>query len=312
MPRIVTDEMVEPVTRVLLGAIDTGDGGTDEQRAVLGTLVAGYWERPDLDVGALSALEPEDAAASVTEPAHRRRVRELMVLLESCRHPLTEEQVARVEAYADALHEEGPGMTIVRSLVRDGAKQAMADFQRFVDDIESQLAEPSLAGEYLGYFDTPKPELAARLRAMHDLPEGTLRYEYVEFYRRNDLTLPGDDPNMPAVFVAHDMCHVIAGYEPTGPEEIALGAMQLGVVDSDAHWVQFLGNLAIHEAGYFNDESFVGKTATLQREGAAVLLAEALRRGSQCTGDFTSADHLALAATPLAEVRERYGVPARA
>ena len=41
MPRIVTDEMVEPVTRVLLGAIDTGDGGTDEQRAVLGTLVAG-------------------------------------------------------------------------------------------------------------------------------------------------------------------------------------------------------------------------------------------------------------------------------
>jgi hypothetical protein len=181
-----------------------------------------------------------------------------------------------------------------------------------VDDIESQLAEPSLAGEYLGYFDTPKPELAARLREMHDLPEGTLGYEYVEFYRRNDLTLPGDDPNMPAVFVAHDMCHVIAGYEPTGPEEIALGAMQLGVVDSDAHWVQFLGNLAIYEAGYFNDESFVGKTATLQREGAAVLLAEALRRGSQCTGDFTCADHLALAATPLAEVRERCGVPARA
>ena len=111
--------------------------------------------------------------------------------------------------------------------------------------------------------------------------------------------------------MAHDMCHVIAGYEPTGPEEIALGAMQLGVVDSDAHWVQFLGNLAIHEAGYFNDESFVGKTATLQRDGAAALLAEALRRGSECTGDFTGADHLALAATPLAEVRENYGVAPR-
>src|SRR5439155_19645667 len=133
------------------------------------------------------------------DPAHRRRVRELMVLLESCRHPVTEDQVARVETYAAALHEQGPGMTIVRSLVNDGAKQAMADFQRFVDDIESQLAETSLVGEYMGYFDTPKPELAARLCEMHDLPEGTLGYEYVEFYRRNSLTLPGDDPNMPAV-----------------------------------------------------------------------------------------------------------------
>jgi ubiquinone biosynthesis protein Coq4 len=312
MPRIVTNEMVEPVTRVLLGAIDTGDGGTDEQRAVLAALVGGYWERPDLDLDALSALEPDEAAALVGDGAHRRRVRELMVLLESCRHPLTEDQVARVEAYAAALHEEGPGMTIVRSLVDDGAKQAMADFQRYIDEIQGELAERTLAADYLEYFDTPKPELADRLREMHDLPEGTLGYEYVEFYRRHNLTLPGDDPNLPAVFVSHDMCHVIAGYGPTGPEEIALGAMQLGVVDSDAHWVQFLGNLAIHEAGFFNNESFVGKTATLEREGAAALLAEGLRRGSQCTGDFTSADHLALAATPLAEVRERYGVPARA
>jgi hypothetical protein len=87
--------------------------------------------------------------------------------------------------------------------------------------------------------------------------------------------------------------------------------MQLGVSDSDAHWVQFLGNLAIHEAGYFNNESFVGKTATLDREGAADLLAEGLRRGAQCTGDFTHADHLGMAAVPLAEVRERYGVPPR-
>jgi hypothetical protein len=303
--------MVEPVTRVLLGSIDTGDGGTSEQRAVLAAIVGGYWERPDLDLDALPAFTPHEAAEAVVDPAHRRRTREMMVLLESCRHPLTETQVARVETYADALHEEGPGMTIVRSLVDDGAKHAMADFMRFMDDLQDQLAEPTLKADYLEYFDTPKPELAERLREMHDLPAGTLGYEYVEFYRNHNLTLPGDDPSMPAIFVSHDMCHVIAGYGPTGAEEIALGAMQLGVIDSDAHWVQFLGNLAIHEAGFFNNDVFVGKTATLEREGAAALLAEGLKRGAACTGDFTGADHLALAATPLAEVRERYGVPAR-
>jgi hypothetical protein len=35
MPRVIADQMVERVVRTLLGAIDTGDGGTDEQRRVL-------------------------------------------------------------------------------------------------------------------------------------------------------------------------------------------------------------------------------------------------------------------------------------
>jgi hypothetical protein len=311
MPRIVSEAMVEPVARVLLGSIDIGDSGTPEQRAVLAALVGGYWERPDLDLESLAPLEPEEVAAVVTDAAHRHRVREMMVLLEACRHPLIDAQATRVEAYAAALGEAGPGLTVVRSLVDDGAQHAMADYQRFVRDIEQDLAEPSLVADYLGNLPQPKPELAARLRALHDLPQGSLGYEYVEFYRRHDLTLPGDDPNMPAIFVSHDMCHVIAGYGTTGQEEIALGALQLAVSDTDAHWVQFLGNLAVHEAGFFNNESIAGKTATLTREGAADLLGEALLRGSQCTGDFTAADHLSLAATPLDEVRARYGVPAR-
>ena len=234
MPRIIPDELVEPVTQVLLGAIDAGDGGTAEQRAVLGALVAGYWERPDLDVGALPPLDPDAAASAVTDPAHRRRVRELMALLESCRHPLTEEQAARVEQYAAALHEDGPDLLIIRDLISSGAEQAMADYMRFMTEIERDLAEPTLVDDYLE-GDQPRPELVERLRALHDLPERTLGHEYVEFYRRNGLTLPGEDPSMPAVYVAHDMCHVIAGYGPTGPEEIALGAMQLGVADNDAH-----------------------------------------------------------------------------
>ena len=144
---------------------------------------------------------------------------------------------------------------------------------------------------------------------MHDLPAGTLGYEYVEFYRRNGLTLPGDDPNMPAVFVAHDMCHVIGGYEPTGQGEIALGAMQLAVTDSDAHWIGFLGNLAIHEAGYFSNDELQAQAGDAHPPRRA----RARRTGDvawrSCTGDFTTADHLAMAALPIDEVRARYGVP---
>jgi len=311
MPRFVSAEQVGPVVSSLLGAIDTGDGGTAEQRAVLRALVVGYWERPDLDLDVLAALEPEAAAAALPDSVVRGETRELMVLLESCRHPLTEAQVERVDAYGAALDEGGRGMVLLRDFVRGGAAQAMADFQRYLTAVEPELAERSLAAEHVGMGDAPDPALAARLRALHDLPAGTLGHEYVEFYRRNGLTLPGDDPSMPAVFVSHDMCHVIAGYEPTGPEEIALGAMQLCVADDEVHWVQFLGNLAVHEAGFFTNQDVTGTTATLARAGSAELVAEAMRRGSACTGDFTAVDHLALADVPLAEVRARFGVPAR-
>ena len=127
-------------------------------------------------------------------------------------------------------------------------------------------------------------------------------------YERNHLTYPGDDPNSPAIFVAHDMTHVIAGYEPTGPGELALGAFQISMNDSDAHWIAFLGSIAIHEAGWYTAPGFVGKTATLSRPGALDTFAEAFERGQQCTGDFTAVDHLAMVERPLADVRAEYNV----
>lgn len=308
MATMLEDAAVEPVVRSLLGAIDVDGGATDEQRAVLDAIVTGAWQRGDLDLTTLATLSPAEAAGAIPQSAHRR-ARELMVLMEMCRHPLSEPQCDRVDDYLAALGESGPGSELVRDVIRQGAAEAMADYMRYVDDVQGDLEEPTLRGTYgVGMEPKPDHELAARLRALHDLPEGTLGWEYVEFYRRNGLTLPGDDPHTPAVFVGHDMCHVIGGYEPTGQGEIALGAMQLSVTDSDAHWVGFLGNLAVHEAGFLTNESVTGVQSTMTRTHAPELVAHAIWRGEQCTGDWTTADHLVMADVPLVEVRERYGV----
>lgn len=91
--------------------------------------------------------------------------------------------------------------------------------------------------------------------------------------------------NMPAVFVSHDMCHVIAAYEPIGVDEIALGAMQLGMTDSDAHWLQFLGNLGVHEAGFLDGGgTLVPKESGLSRPGAPETIAHAFWRGPSRAG----------------------------
>jgi hypothetical protein len=279
MPRIIQPDQVEPVLRALLGSIDIGDGGSSEQRSVVAAFATGYWGRDDLDLDALTPLSPDETAAVIPEGPPRRRLRELMVLLELCRHPLTEEQVARTDSYAAAIHETGPGLELARELVREGAEFAMADYMRRTEAVYTELSEPSLRGKYDHDIDAPDLELVARLRSMQDLPEGTLGHAYFSFLDRHGFEFPGETTIAPAVFVAHDMCHTLTGYDTSGEEEIAVNSMQLALNDSDAHWLQLLGSLAIHEAGFFSNEQFVPKTGTLDRAGAAALLAEAFRRG---------------------------------
>ncbi|MFO1536441.1 MAG: hypothetical protein ACKOVH_01225 [Actinomycetota bacterium] len=267
-------------------------------------------ERPDLDLDALTPLEPDDARRLITDPAHRRRTREFAVLLEMCRHPLDDAQVTRTDAYAAAIDESGPGLDMVRHLVREGKAAALADRARF-NDYTADWSEPSLVQDYLKVLDAPDPELAERVRALRDLPAGTLGREFVEFYDRYGITLPGDEVNIPAFFIGHDMNHVIAGYGTTGPAEIALSAMLLAIDDSDAHWALLLVGFAAYELGITESDpsSFQAKERVLDRPGAAEMLAEAFHRGALCTGDFSVVDKLPLAHLPLEEVRAMFGVP---
>jgi hypothetical protein len=88
--------------------------------------------------------------------------------------------------------------------------------------------------------------------------------------------------------------------------------MQLAITDSDTHWMQLMGNLGVHEAGYLDGGGkLVPKQGTLNRPGAAETVAHAFWRGAQCTDDFTTVDHLALADQPLEDVRASFGIPAR-
>ena len=51
MPSLVTEDIVDPGTRTLLGGITVDDGATAAQLAVLRAVVAHLWQRPDLDLG---------------------------------------------------------------------------------------------------------------------------------------------------------------------------------------------------------------------------------------------------------------------
>jgi ubiquinone biosynthesis protein Coq4 len=301
--------MVEPVVRGLVGVVDVDGGPTEAQVAVLRAIAVHLWERPDLDPAVVVPLGPAETAAALTDDETRRRFHEVMFAVEMCRHPMTDTQVSRVEEYAAALGVDGSDIVMFRDLVDQGVARAAADFARFFDEMIPARAEPSLRA-MTEHEPAPDPELVARLDALHDLPDGTLGWTFVEFYRRNGIALPGSEGSaLDPLYVAHDMIHVITGIAPTGEGEIALGGFQVAMKDTPANSFAFLSPLIVHEAGFAGIDTVEKTAGTLSRPYAAELLGRSLARGAATTGDFAFVDHFELAPLPLEEVRARYGVP---
>jgi hypothetical protein len=300
-------DMIEPLVAGIVGGIDVDDGPTDEQLLVLQRLVADLWHRSDLEVGSLSPLGPSATAQALTDADTRLRFCEILMTLEMCRHPQSITQVSQVEAYVGALGVSEIEVETTREALVRGADAASEDLERFYGGVLPEISEITLRDRYLRLAE-PDHELARRLRALHDLPEGTLGHAYVEFYRRNGITLPGDDINLPAHYVNHDMNHVITGYEPTAPGEIARSGFLWAANDSRHNWLEFLMTMSIHETGVLNHGAIRAKVATLGRPGAPELFGEGLVRGAQCTVDLPQLDHLALADVPLSQLREQFNV----
>ena len=292
--RPVHKELAEPVARGLLGAATVDGGPTDEQRHIIDAIVHGYFDVAT-DLGSLEPLDPAGLAAAIDDPKARHRVVQFMIVLEFSRHPGSDVMAQRVQEYAAALDVDEKMQVVARDALHSARAELNADYQRYHDAYDM---EPELDG-------TEDAEMAARLHALEHCPPESLGRAYYDFYQRYGLTFPGEPGGGDVIFVAHDFSHVLSGYEPDGPGELALQAMLVSATDGDQHFSNFCASLSLHEAGLL--ESSMGitpKVGTLARPGAAEELAEAIRRGARCTGDFASMDH-------LADVRRELSIPAR-
>jgi len=303
------DDLVYPLLRVLRTAIDVGDGGTAQQRGMIVDIARMMFGVDELDVDSLEVIAPSDAADHFDTVTLRRRVRMFLVLFMLCRHPLNPEQLVLIETFVDALggDEGDPGLAQARAMVESQMLEISDDLARAWGGAVEAMRESTLQDRY-GATEAAAPELVERVRALGELPRGTLGREYVEFYRENGFALPGEEPGVPAFFVGHDMCHLIAGCGPAAHEEIALGAFLLGAHEDDNHWAYLLGVLAIMEYGAFAPPSFVAKIGTLARPGAMNVVLDALLRGQQCYVDLLAVDHLAMAHLSIADIRQRFNI----
>lgn len=304
---LLLDQEIAPVIAGLWGSISTADGPTQEQTAVLTSIARHLFGRSDFDLADVKPLRAVEAARALQRPDARLRFAEILMTLELCRHPPSFDQVNLSEAYVTAMDLGDHEIELIRVAVQQGAEAASTDLERSYAKVLPEISELSLRNRYL-HLDKPDHELAARLKTLHDLPENTLGYQYIEFYRQHGFALPGDDVHLPAHYVNHDMNHVITGYPPTAPGEIARSAFLMAANDSRHNWLEFLLTMSIHESGVVNHGEIRAKVATLDRDGVPDYLADGLRRGAQCTVDLSQVDHLAIAHLPLDQVRENFSV----
>jgi hypothetical protein len=298
--RPVHKELADPVARGLLGAATVDGGPTPEQLHIIDALLHGYFE-VDTELSSLEPLDPPGVAAAVTEPKARHRVVQLMIMLEFSRHPGSDAMADRVEEYAAALGIDEKMQIVARDALHSARAELNADYQRYHDPYD---IEPQFAG-------TEDAEMAKRLRALEQCPPGSLGRAYFDFYQRYGLKFPGEPGGGDVIFVAHDFTHVLAGYEPDGPGELALQAMLVSATDGDHHFSNFCVSMSLHEAGLFDSDIVADKVGTLARSGAAEELADAIRRGAQCNTDFATIDHLARVDEPLEDLRRELSIPAR-
>jgi hypothetical protein len=287
------------IARGLVGVATVGAGPTPEQRRVVQGLLDGYFGI-DADVASLTPLSPAELAAAV-DPADAKRVVDLLVVLEYCRHGDEEEQADRAEQYARALAVDEPFLVVARDALEANLAHVMSDWSRFQ---ESRMYESGAP--------VADAALATRLRGLSACAAGTLGRAFFDFYDRWQLPFPGEEGGGTASLVAHDFSHVLAGYEPDPPSEIALQAMLTSATGFDHHFSGLVASLSLFEAGTFDIDDITPKSEALERPGAALELGEAFRRGSECTCDFSALDHLARVDEPIDDVRRACSIPPRA
>lgn len=156
------------------------------------------------------------------------------------------------------------------------------------------------------------PALAARWRALEDLPDDSLGQAVSRFYRARGFEYPGLPGAVSPLLAQHDWVHVVADYGATIDNELEVFAF-ISRANDDPRGFSFLAMVvSLFETGVLSRGAglFTPDTGHLQTAAMAHRLADAMRRGARCTGsiDFLALDWFDLAEQPLDTVRNHFGI----
>jgi hypothetical protein len=235
--------------------------------------------------------------------------------------PLPQDVADRVGEFARALSVDDGMLSVARRYASGQLGLAAFDFQRngYTSDWSADRAAAlHTSAELAGAWDkvTHDTDLAARWQALEQLPRGTLGRGVVDFYQARGFDYPGLPGSAPPLLAQHDWVHVLADYGSTVEAELEVFALIARANDDYRGFSLLAMVVSLFETGYLRTGAglFESSPGQLSHEGAAVRVADAMRRGALAhtdqspSIDFLAVDWFALAELPITEARTRFGI----
>ncbi|MBK9263482.1 MAG: hypothetical protein IPM54_27210 [Polyangiaceae bacterium] len=249
-PLDVTQETALPVLRALK-TMAVADGRLEARKRAF---VDGYQEDAglSLDFDSIENITPDALAASITDQDLRTAIVQRMVivaLLDEEAHP---KEIEALRAFAKALGVSEPAIHQME-LARYGHVRRLAfDMLRhgFLARVfRNEWNARGLRGilsSVRGMSGGKNAAIAAKFRALGDLPLGTLGTHYMAYMAANRFPLPGEPKGAPEMLIFHDIGHALTGYSTDVPGEMRMAGFEAGYMREDGFGVVALGLFGFH------------------------------------------------------------------
>ena len=314
---------VELLARGIVSAI-CPPGGLTELQKLLYDATFEAMTGVTVRVADLAPISPQAYAQGLARrnEAFRSRMVQSMIMGALVLRPLPLEVAERVEEFARELSIDDGMLSVAQRFAAGSLGLAAFDFDRngYTSDWSSDRAavlHTSGALDSAWEACVNDAGLAARWRALGDLPAGTLGRAMFEFYEARGFVFPGLPGSAPPLLAQHDWVHVLADYGSRVESELEVFAFIARANDDPRAFSLFAMVLSLFETGYLRAgaglfEAFPGQLSQL---GVAQRVADALRRGALSHGldgapdvDFLALDWFGFADRPINELREAFGI----
>lgn len=303
-------------TRAFKAVLSAGGPIRPMQRALIRASEKHFTHVP-IDLDAVEPATRDEVAAAFPDPAQRAQLVHVMCALLMTGEQIRPADEAALKTFATALGLDEPMIANIRRVAEGRTRMIQFDMHRryFTGPaIKAAFDQDGLRGLWNVFANmagfAEDAELAARFDALEHLPEGTLGRGLWDFYRKNEFTLPGHKGGTPVQLVAHDLGHVLAGYDASKEGEIAMIGFQAGFQQDQPFGLLFFlllhANLGIKVATFSEPE-----IGYLAHPDALDMFFRAYNRGATVNVDLMAPDwdFWPDLDQPVEALRARYGIP---
>jgi ubiquinone biosynthesis protein Coq4 len=245
---------------VCLRALKTlalADGRFDAREEGLLEAAARAFTPPDQappDCNSLAPITPAETAGSLTDAETRTRLIQAMLITALIDGEVSKVEYAQIKAFAAALEVDEPRLNNLKQILGEHSLLLKLDLNRKSAMVDTSLGYAYRTHGIKGWWKSIAPimstgwaldhELASKYHKLGLLPESTFGRQYWSHIRAHGFTFPGESGGFPEVFVKHDCCHVLGGYDTDPTGECQVVSFIAGFMQADPFWYMFM--VAVH------------------------------------------------------------------